>query len=152
MQPYFEGQGATIYHGDCLDVLRELPDCSVDSVVTDPPYALGFMGREWDSFGGVKGITDPAIRKAQQEKWGTAFGASARPAKPAEGEMLRFQLWSQEWAAEALRVLKPGGHLLAFGGTHDAVASSTVHDGNGCGSMKIPSGPTLGRNTMPMPA
>lgn len=117
MEPWHLDDQATIYHGDCLEVLRELPDASVDSVVTDPPYALGFMGREWDSFGGVKGITDPAIRKAQQEKWGTAFGASARPAKPAEGEMLRFQLWSQEWAAECLRVLKPGGHLLAFGGT-----------------------------------
>jgi DNA modification methylase len=33
--------------GDCLDVLRALPDCSVDAVVTDPPYGLAFMGKRW---------------------------------------------------------------------------------------------------------
>lgn len=67
---------ATLYQGDCLDALKILPDCSVDAVVTDPPYALSFMGHAWD-----KGLPDPAI-----------------------------------WI-ECLRVLKPGGHLLAFGGT-----------------------------------
>ena len=41
----------TLYHGDCLDVLRELPDASVDAVVTDPPYGLGFMGHQWDQPG-----------------------------------------------------------------------------------------------------
>lgn len=36
------------YHGDCLDVLREMPSNSVDSIVTDPPYGISFMGRKWD--------------------------------------------------------------------------------------------------------
>ena len=62
--------------GDCLDVLRTLPDNSVDSVVTDPPYGLSFMGKRWD-------YDVPAV-----------------------------DVW-----AECLRVLKPGGHLLAFAGT-----------------------------------
>ena len=62
--------------GDCLDVLRTLPDCSVDSVVTDPPYGLSFMGKRWD-----------------------------------------YDVPSTEVWAECLRVLKPGGHLLAFAGT-----------------------------------
>lgn len=39
----------TLIHGDCLDVLRQLGDASVDSIVTDPPAGIGFMGREWDS-------------------------------------------------------------------------------------------------------
>jgi DNA methylase len=39
-----------LYLGDCLGVLATLPDCSVDAVVTDPPYGLEFMGREWDTF------------------------------------------------------------------------------------------------------
>jgi DNA modification methylase len=68
----------TVHHGNCLDILPTLPDCSVDSVVTDPPYELGFMGKKWD----------------------------------ASGIAYRVDLWS-----EVLRVLKPGGHLLAFGGT-----------------------------------
>ena len=65
-----------IYHGDCLEVLRTLPDCSVDAVVTDPPYGLSFMGKKWD-----------------------------------------YDVPSVEVWAECLRVLKPGGHLLAFAGT-----------------------------------
>lgn len=65
-----------VHHGDCIEVMRSLPDNSVDSIVTDPPYGLGFMGKEWDAL------------------------------PPGE-----------EWARESLRVLKPGGHLLSFGGT-----------------------------------
>ena len=66
----------TLHHGDCLEVLRGMPDNSVDSIVTDPPYGLSFMGKRWD-------YDVPAV-----------------------------EVW-----AECLRVLKPGGHLLAFAGT-----------------------------------
>ena len=38
-----------IIQGDCLEKLKELPDNSVDSVVTDPPYGLVFMGKKWDN-------------------------------------------------------------------------------------------------------
>jgi site-specific DNA-methyltransferase (adenine-specific) len=65
-----------VIEGDCLEHMAAMPDASVDSIVTDPPYGLGFMGREWDAL---------------------------PPGLP--------------WARECLRVLKPGGHLLAFGGT-----------------------------------
>jgi DNA modification methylase len=68
----------TILHGKNLDILPTLPDNSVDSIVTDPPYELGFMGKKWDSSGIAYSV----------------------------------QLWT-----ECLRVLKPGGHLLSFGGT-----------------------------------
>ena len=43
MKPYYADDAVTLYHGDCLDVLRELPNNSIDAVVTDPPYGLGFM-------------------------------------------------------------------------------------------------------------
>lgn len=90
----------TLHLGDCLEVLRTIPDNSIDSIVTDPPYGLsrepdmaevlrhwlagddyehkgsGFMGKTWDSF-----VPAPAV-----------------------------------WR-ECLRTLKPGGHLLAFFGT-----------------------------------
>jgi len=65
-----------LIHADCLEALRNLPDNSVDSVVTDPPYGLSFMGKKWD-----------------------------------------YDVPSTELWAECLRVLKPGGHLLAFAGT-----------------------------------
>ena len=69
---------ATIHIGSNLDVLPTLPDNSIDSIVTDPPYELGFMGKSWDSTGIAYNV----------------------------------RLWQQ-----CLRVLKPGGHLLAFGGS-----------------------------------
>ena len=65
-----------LHLGDCLEVLRTMPDCSVDAVVCDPPYGILFMGRKWD-------YDVPSVA-----------------------------IW-----AECLRVLKPGGHLLAFAGT-----------------------------------
>ena len=46
---YYQDEYVTLIHGDCLDVLAELPDASVDAVVTDPPYGLEFMGKEWDA-------------------------------------------------------------------------------------------------------
>ena len=69
-------EGVKLIHGDCLEVLKGMPDNSVDSIVTDPPYGLSFMGKKWDY-----DVPEQAI-------------------------------WE-----ECLRVLKPGGHLLAFAGT-----------------------------------
>ena len=63
-------------HGDCLEVLKTIPDNSVDSIVTDPPYGLSFMNKKWD-----------------------------------------YDVPSVEIWIECLRVLKPGGHLLSFGGS-----------------------------------
>jgi site-specific DNA-methyltransferase (adenine-specific) len=65
-------------NGDCIEQMRQLPPNSVDSIVTDPPYELGFMGKSWDSTGIAYSV----------------------------------KMWD-----EALRVLKPGGNLLAFSGS-----------------------------------
>lgn len=69
-------ENVEVLHGDCLVLMKGMPDCSVDAVVTDPPYGLSFMGKKWD-----------------------------------------YDVPSVEVWAECLRVLKPGGHLLAFAGT-----------------------------------
>jgi site-specific DNA-methyltransferase (adenine-specific) len=65
-------------NGDCIEQMRQLSPNSVDSIVTDPPYELAFMGKSWDSTGIAYSV----------------------------------KMWD-----EALRVLKPGGHLLAFSGS-----------------------------------
>jgi len=70
--------GNKIFHGDCLKILDTLKENSIEAIVTDPPYELGFMGKAWD-------------------KAGVSF---------------KRNTWEK-----CLRVLKPGGHLLAFGGT-----------------------------------
>ena len=66
----------TLHAGDCRDVMRDYPADHFDSIVSDPPYGLSFMGKGWDR--GVPG---------------------------------------EEFWREALRVAKPGAHLLAFGGS-----------------------------------
>ncbi len=44
----YEGNNITLHRGDCLEVLRTIPDASIDAVVTDPPAGISFMGRAWD--------------------------------------------------------------------------------------------------------
>lgn len=65
-----------LLNSDCLDAMRKMPDACIDAIVTDPPYGLSFMGKDWDH--GVPGV----------------------------------EFWK-----EALRIAKPGAHLLSFGGT-----------------------------------
>ena len=112
MTPHYESAEVTLWHGDCLAVLRTLPDASVDAVVTDPPYGLEFMGKEWDSFK----PSGARIRERDGDGWpGSTSWKISRPDSYSAGAP--FQQWCFEWATECLRVLKPGGHMLAFGGT-----------------------------------
>lgn len=114
MEPWHLDDRATIYHGDCIEVLRQLPDCSVDSVVTDPPYGLEFMGKEWDKFGRDTGNHKHAEKpRFTSDHMGKGFDKIPNTFEAG----LPFQRWCELWVAECLRVLKPGGHLLAFGGT-----------------------------------
>ena len=48
LEPVHDSQGVIIYHGDNLAVMRSMASDSVDSIVTDPPYGLSFMGKKWD--------------------------------------------------------------------------------------------------------
>jgi DNA modification methylase len=105
-----------LWHGDCIEVMRGLPDASVDAVVTDPPYGLEFMGKDWDAPWKQSGdvVGDPAsVGGFQDGNGGNPFSRSRIRFGTGEG----FQQWCEQWATECLRVLKPGGHLLAFGGT-----------------------------------
>ena len=91
-----------VVRADCIDVLRAIPDNSVDSIVTDPPYALEFMGKKWD---GDQGFVE-TIKRARRGRPGPHY---------AQGNV--FQMFTYEWGREALRVLKPGGYILAFAGS-----------------------------------
>ena len=110
----------TLHHGNCLDVLRTMPDNSVDAIVTDPPYGLEFMGKEWDAPWKNSGtvLDDPAsVGGFQDGAGGNPYSRSRIRYGRENGAAVGFQLWFHEIAVELLRVLKPGGHLLAFGGT-----------------------------------
>lgn len=92
-----------LHTGDCLDVLKTLPDCSVDAIVTDPPY----------------GLSSTASAKVAEAV--TQWAAGDRGFVPA-GRGYMGQAWDgfvpppAVWD-ECLRVLKPGGHLAAFAGS-----------------------------------
>lgn len=58
-----------IEQGDCLELLRLLPSCSIDSVVTDPPAGISFMGREWDSDKGGRNVWVAWFTKVMRECW-----------------------------------------------------------------------------------
>ena len=51
MKPYYQDDFVTLFHADCRDVIAGLPENSVDAIITDPPYELGFMGKGWDKSG-----------------------------------------------------------------------------------------------------
>lgn len=105
-----------IYNDDCLKVMASMPDDSVDAIVTDPPYGLNFMGVAWDTFDGREngGRSDATFDKVGGNHHPVNAADQARTRK-AENE--RFQSSMIPIFKEALRVAKPGAHLLAFGGT-----------------------------------
>ncbi len=122
-KPYFRDDAVVIYHADCRDILPKMP--KVDAIVTDPPYGLEFMGKEWDRLGveapkgyDRRGINEPAaVMGFQDGGGGNAFSRGRVRLGQSVNGGSAMQAWHHAWAVAALRVLKPGGHLLAFGGT-----------------------------------
>jgi site-specific DNA-methyltransferase (adenine-specific) len=92
--------------GDCLEKLKELDDNSVDSIVTDPPYGLSFMGKDWDK-----------VKATQETKSQVVKGLGAGMKMTTLADNIEFEKWVTEWSMECMRVLKPGGYMLAFGGS-----------------------------------
>lgn len=107
-----------VFHGDCAEVMKSFKDNTFDSIVTDPPYGLEFMGKEWDSFGRTREYTE---RDGYKNKGVLSHYGRGGRSKDVDRFKRRanheFQAWCEMWARECFRVLKPGGHLLAFGGT-----------------------------------
>ena len=136
--------------GDCVEVMEGMEPESVDAVVTDPPYGLEFMGKEWDRLGGdgwrAGGFGQPGIGD-RPTAWSTSGDTANATCAVCGGRMRggrkcecpepdwrvkgeprgkrnagkEQQAFHSAWAIAALRVAKPGAYLLAFGGTR------TVH-------------------------
>lgn len=112
---------ARIICGDCLDVMAGMEPASVDAIVTDPPYGLAFMGKAFDTFKAgdiamrrnpeMDAVNTGASRQGGRQRYGDGY--QKRQAR----DMRAYQDAMEEVFAGALRVAKPGAHLLAFGGT-----------------------------------
>jgi site-specific DNA-methyltransferase (adenine-specific) len=81
-----------LVEADSLSLLAKMPSASVDAIVTDPPYGIGFHDEAWDEADIYAAVQDGVQRSAGQT----------------------FERWTTEWARQCARVLKPGGYMLAF--------------------------------------
>lgn len=95
---------AGLYQADCRDVLRSLADYSIDSIVTDPPYALVSIVKRFGKPGSAPAKGNEAYQRASAGFMGKSWDT---------GEVA----FSEEFWRECLRILKPGGHIVAFSGT-----------------------------------
>lgn len=115
-----------IIQGDCREIMAGMEADSIDAVVTDPPYGIGFMGKEWDTFSKANEAASKCLRKGlllsvrpdgQVTYSKKASSSSWKAGSYDFSRNTEFQQWFTGWASELLRIAKPGCHVLCFGGT-----------------------------------
>ena len=109
-----------VINGNNIDILKEYPDNHFDSIVTDPPYGIAFLGKDWDS----KKATETTSKLVALQNLPSGMKHTSL------ADDLEFQYWMRDVFVECNRVLKPGGHLLAFSAArtyhHMAMAAQTA--------------------------
>ena len=113
--------------GHNIRTMRKFSDNSIDSIITGPPYGIGFMGKDWDTFVGAEGKAQKcheenikAKRRAGDGRIVADSGLGSLAQKAGSYDFSRnaeFQKWFTKWAKECLRVAKPGAFMFVFGGT-----------------------------------
>lgn len=107
---------ALLINGDTFNELPKMEANMFDSCLIDPPYGIGFLGKQWDNFSPEAIEQKTASHKNIDHKKQSARSSSMHAGQydvsltGARG----YQDWCLNWAVEALRVIKPGGHLLSF--------------------------------------
>lgn len=90
--------------------LKQFDDNSFDSCVTDPPYGLEFMGKDWDRFNDLSSDNTKNGYFSHGMKLPNFYNLK-------NTDLLSFQQFTYQWATELYRIMKPGAHILIFGGT-----------------------------------
>ncbi len=111
MEPYYEQDGVTIYHGEACAVLATLPEASCDVLLTDPPYSSGGMFRS-------DRMADPSQK---YRGWSQNADGSRRPPTAEYGtfggdnrDQWSWLRWVAMWSSTALKTVRPGGHGFVF--------------------------------------
>lgn len=102
IEPYYQAAGVTIYHGNCLPILMQLPSESIDCTITDPPYSSGGMFR-----GDRSGSTTQKYVNGGQKLQHGDFSGDSR-------DQRGYQRWCALWLSEVHRMTKPGGICALF--------------------------------------
>ena len=112
MSVFYETKSGKIINADNIEALKEIDDNSIDSCISDFPYAIEFMGKNWDSakhWNNGEGI--------HGQFTGTGYSGKRRPAfyLNTNEDGIKFYDWCFERAQELMRVMKPGGYVAIFG-------------------------------------
>lgn len=100
--PYYERDGLVIYHGECREVLRQLPPESIDLVLTDPPYSSGGLMRSDRNM-----ATSAKYRMTNTIKTNPEFSGDNR-------DQHSFIYWSSFWLGECADAMKSAGAIISF--------------------------------------
>jgi len=105
-----------IIYGNCRRIIKRFPDSCIDSIITDPPYGLGFMSKKWDTFKPdyINKQFKNRGHKNPKRQGRSMYAGEYNFSLEANTE---FQKWFTRWAKECLRIAKPGAFMLVFGGT-----------------------------------
>jgi SAM-dependent methyltransferase len=108
--------------GDCVEVMATLAPTSVRAIISDPPYGISFMGKDWDDLTGS--ATRPNSTETAESRANRGKNHGIHAGKPAFDLTIQtqqaMQRWHADWCREAYRVLKPGGIIKAFCACYDA--------------------------------
>ena len=112
MNTFYETQSGKIINCDNLDVLKELEDNSIDSCISDFPYAIEFMSKNWDS---MKSWHDGSGKHSDFK--GTGYSGKRRPNFYLNNiqDMENFYDWCKLRSDELIRVMKSGAYVAIFG-------------------------------------
>ncbi len=102
-----------IIKGDCIQEMKKLKENSIDAIITDPPYGIGFMGKEWDNF--KPSTIKEGMEKDKRPKTQIASTRTSNIAGTYDNSISgarKYQEFCEVWSKEAIRILKPGGFML----------------------------------------
>lgn len=111
-----------IYCGDCIQIMKQIPNETIAGCITDPPYNYEFIGRNWDNTEIKRRINriKNSSTLVKNIPYGSGLSGGTRNAtwyKRNKQNTLDYQKWCEDWGTELFRITKPGALILIFNST-----------------------------------